>query len=471
MSPTHSRPKPLVLIVLDGWGIREESEGNAIAQAQTPYYDSLTSSYPMALLETCGESVGLPEGKAGNSETGHMNIGAGYIVEQDVMRISHQIRSGDFFENTELHAVADHVKQNQSSLHIMGLLSKANVHSEYTHLLALIDFAKKQQIENLYIHVFTDGRDSPPSEGIENIIHLTDYLEENQIGAIASIVGRYYAMDRDKRWDRTKLAYDLLTQGTGTKETDLSEAMHHAYDRGETDEFIKPIVMTDAQGSPLTTIKENDAVIFFNFRTDRPRQLTQAFVRDEFTEFERDVRPNNISYTTMTEYQKDVTVSHVLYPPFHVKNPFAKVISEHGLKQLHMAETEKVAHVTYFFNGGNEDPFEGEERIHIPSNREVATYDQAPEMKAKEITDAAVEAIKEDRFDFILINYANADMVAHSGNIQATIHAVETLDHQLKRLIPLILNSDGVVAITSDHGNAEVLFNVERNEIDTEHNV
>ncbi|MCA9391993.1 2,3-bisphosphoglycerate-independent phosphoglycerate mutase [candidate division WWE3 bacterium] len=459
---------PLVLVVLDGWGVGPKGHTNAIDQANTPFYDSLLENYPNTTLEASGLAVGIPDGMAGNSEVGHMNLGAGFVVLQDVLRINQAIDNGDFFKNESLLDLANHVNKYSSTLHITGLVSKAVVHSSFNHLLACIKFAKESGIKKTVVHVITDGRDSSPFSGVDNVQELIDFMQELNYGAIGSIVGRYYAMDRDHRWDRTKLAYDLLTKGEGLVETDPVVAIKNAYDRGETDEFIKPIsIRVDGE---FETVHDNDGFLFFNFRTDRPRQLTHAFVDDNFDGFEKEVVISGLHYTSMTRYEKDLRVDGICFDPPDVPNPFAKVISERGLTQMHIAESEKRAHVTYFFNGGHETPFEGEERVIVPSPK-VATYDLQPEMSATGVTEALLTSIKSGEFDFIIANFANSDMVSHSGDMQASISAVETLDQQLKQIVPVLTDLGARLIITSDHGNAEQLINPDTGVIDTEHNI
>lgn len=458
---------PITLVVLDGWGIAQHTNGNAIKAANKKFLDHAWKVYPHTILESSGEAVGLPKGKAGNSETGHMNLGAGFIVEQDVVRISHDIESGTFFENAVLQQAAAHVKQNNSAFHIMGLVGDADVHSEIEHLYALLEFAKRENLSKVYVHVFSDGRDSSPTEGVRFVSLLQQRLEQIGVGKIASVVGRYYAMDRDSRWERTQVAYDLLTKGIGVSVNDPVAAIEQSYSDGVTDEFIKPIKVEYEHEDTL--IHDSDAVVFFNFRTDRPRQLTKAFIFDEFDFFIREHKLQDLFFATMTEYEKGLMVSGVCYPSFHVAAPFGRLLADAGMTQLHAAESEKFAHVTYFFNGGHEEAFELEDRIIIPSAK-VATYDLEPHMKAKEITDATLKALEEKEYDFVLVNYANPDMVAHTGSFEATVEAIEEVDRQLERLATRVLEKGGAVLVTSDHGNAEVLWDNEADTVDTEHN-
>lgn len=463
-----NRPKPLVLIVLDGWGEGPKGKANAIDLAHKPFWDSLIRSYPHTVLDASGEAVGIPAGMAGNSEVGHMNLGAGFPVLQDVMRISKSIETGEFFTNTALVELAKHVNTHKSTLHIIGLLGKAVVHSRYEHLIACIKFAKQQGVKDCVVHVITDGRDSSPNAGIDNIAELQRFLDAQKYGRIGSIIGRYYAMDRDLRWERTQLAYDLLTLGQGIIEENPVDALGNAYKRGETDEFIKPILMRSKH--LVNTVKDDDGVLWFNFRTDRPRQLDYSFNKEKFEGFVRLKKLNNLHYVTMTRYEKDLQVSGVCFDPPDVENPISKLIADAGLHQVHIAESEKKAHVTYFFNGGRELPFENEDRIILPSPH-VATYDFQPEMDALGISDAILESINSGKYDFILANYANPDMVGHTGNMAATIKAIEFVDSQIERITKAILNVGGALIITADHGNAEQLINPTTGGIDTEHNI
>jgi len=459
--------KPVVLVVLDGWGVSEHTHGNAIAAAKKPFFDKMWATHPHTTLESSGDAVGLPPGKAGNSETGHMNLGAGFVVEQDVVRISHDIQKGTFFENPVLKEAAAHVAEHNSALHIMGLVSDANVHSEIEHLYALLEFAKRENISRVYVHAFTDGRDSSPVEGARFVALLQKKMEDLGVGKVASIVGRYYAMDRDLRWERTQIAYDLLTKGVGVSVDDPIAAIEQSYKDGVTDEFIAPIKVEYENED--TVIGDGDAVVFFNFRTDRPRQLSKAFIFDEFDFFIREHKLQNLFFSTMTEYEEELMVSGICYPSFHVEAPLGQLLADAGMKQLHVAESEKRAHITYFFNGGREEKFDFEDRIIIPSAK-VATYDMEPHMKARDITDATLNALEEKEYDFVLVNYANPDMVAHTGSLAATVAAIEEVDRQLERLVARVLEKGGAVLVTSDHGNAEVLWDEETDTMDTEHN-
>jgi 2,3-bisphosphoglycerate-independent phosphoglycerate mutase len=443
------RPGPLVVAILDGWGYRNQTRGNAIAQARLPHWDAFLGANPHTLLAASGEDVGLPSGVMGNSEVGHINIGSGRVVPQGVVVIDEALRDGSFATNAFLAASIEHVRASGGRLHLMGLLSDGKVHSSIDHLFGLIDAAVKGRVP-IAIEAFGDGRDVPPS----SMLRYGDALEAHlakvgMAGAIALVSGRYYAMDRDKRWERTELAYRALAEAQAPHHaTTAADAVRAAYARGETDEFIVPTIV----GEPRP-VRDGDAVIFFNFRPDRARQLTLAFTRPGFSEFA--VRAfSNLMFATMTKYEEDFT-NPVLFGPRPQSDTFGEIAAREGLSQLRLAETEKYAHVTYFFNGGREDVFENEDRILIPSDRTVATYDLAPEMRASEITDAAVADLSARKHDVIVMNYANADMVGHTGVMGATIHACETLDAALGRLAEAVLAQDGVLAITSDHGNAE----------------
>lgn len=462
-------PKPVVLIVLDGWGLAPEGSGNPLSAANLPTFRSLWAAYPHTKLLASGEAVGLPHNEAGNSEVGHINLGAGFVVYQDLARINRAIADGSFLKNEALLAAVNHAKKNHSRVHILGLISPSFVHSSLEHLYALLHLCQEQNFKDVFIHTFTDGRDSPPTSSQVFLSELMQKCGQLGVGQIASVVGRYYALDRDERWERTKLAYEMLTYGKGLPQISVLQAVSDAYKRGETDEFIKPTVITRA-GQPVAKIQSGDAVIFFNFRADRPRQLTSAFVQPIFEGFERGEKLKDLFFTTLTIYEKDLPVSTVAFLPEDVKLPLVRILSLNNLRQLHLAESEKFPHVTYFFNGGREDPFEGEDRIEIPSPR-VPTYDLKPEMSAFEVTDILIERIKEDLYDFMIVNFANADMVGHTGNFEACVKAVEILDGCLKKIVNLTKNQGGAALITADHGNVEVVKNSDTGSTDTEHNV
>ncbi|HEX6981188.1 MAG TPA: 2,3-bisphosphoglycerate-independent phosphoglycerate mutase [Balneolaceae bacterium] len=441
-----------LLVILDGYGLAKNPEVSAIDKAKKPFIDSLFKNYPHSKLSAGGQDVGLPKGQFGNSEVGHLNIGAGRIVPQELTRLNNDIKSDSFFENQTL-VTAVKKAVEKGSLHIMGLFSDGGVHSHNNHLFALLELAKSAGVENTYIHAFTDGRDTSPQGGIEYIQEFKQQAEKTGAGEIASIVGRYYAMDRDNRWQRTKQAYDLLVYGKGEQFDDPKKAVQFSYDEGITDEFIKPKLINP---SPGARIGENDVVIFYNFRGDRARQITRAFTEEGFDEFE--VEKNlNLHYLTFTAYDDAFEHVNVAYPPLHVGNTLGEVISNHGLKQLRIAETEKYPHVTYFFNGGEETPFKGEERILIPSPQ-VATYDLQPEMSAPEVTDTLCAQLNTGKNHLCILNYANPDMVGHTGDMQATIKAVETIDRQLKKLVEVALAYDYKMLIIADHGNADCMI-------------
>ncbi len=436
--------RPLVLTILDGWGYCPPSEGNAIALARKPNYDRLLREYPNTLVHTSGPFVGLPEGQMGNSEVGHLNIGAGRVIYMDVTRIDQMIASGEFFENPVLLAAMHHARKRR--LHLMGLLSDGGVHSMNTHLYALLEMAKRQGVEDVCVHCFMDGRDTPPESGAGFIEALQREMRRIGVGRIAMISGRYYAMDRDKRWDRIERAKAAMVEGAGEKATDPVAAVKRSYERGVTDEFIEPITIVDSRNEPVGRIREEDACIFYNYRADRGREMTHALATS----------PLQLHFTTMTQYDKTFEVPFVLSRE-HPNNILANVMADLKWKNLRVAETEKYAHVTYFFNGGNEQPYAGEEREMVPSPK-VATYDLKPEMNAEGITATVVSAIEQRDFDVIVMNYANADMVGHSGKLVPTIRAVETVDAGLGRIHQALVQHAGRWIITADHGNAEMMI-------------
>ncbi|WP_406660473.1 2,3-bisphosphoglycerate-independent phosphoglycerate mutase [Methanolobus sp. ZRKC3] len=444
--------RPLLLMILDGWGHTQETEGNAVLAAHTPVLDTLAAEYPCCLLEASGEAVGLPEGQMGNSEVGHLNIGAGRVVYQDLTRINKVIRDGSFSENKAILEAIENVKKNKSDLHLMGLFSYGGVHSHMDHMRAIIELAKKKGIENVFIHTFLDGRDVPPQAALKDMEEHEEYCRSTGIAKTASVSGRYYAMDRDRRWERTELAYDALTSGTGIFAENAVSAVSQSYAKGENDEFVRPTVILDENGKAVGNVKDGDSVIFFNFRPDRARQLTYAFVSDDFDGFERKVRPD-VYYVCMTEYDETLHAP-IAFPAESIENTLGEVLSKNKLKQLRIAETEKYAHVTFFFNGGVEHRNEGEERCLVPSPK-VATYDLKPEMSAYEVTDELVEKIRSGKYDVIILNFANMDMVGHTGIFEATIKAVGTVDECVGRTIETIIGENGAAIITADHGNAE----------------
>jgi len=464
MNTTASkRPRPFVLIVMDGWGINPRKEGNAIALARTPNIDRLAREWPHTAVKTSGAAVGLPEGQMGNSEVGHQNIGAGKRVLQDYTRVSESIRDGSFFSNPALLKAIEHVKKNSSQLHICGLLGNGGVHAHESHLEALLRLAHMHDIERVYIHSFTDGRDTSPTGGIEFMRQLQ--TRAGEIGGahaakVATVSGRYYAMDRDNRWDRTGMTYFAMTRGEGQHANSAVEAIQQSYDKGITDEFIIPTVIIE-DNHPVAVVKAGDALIHYNFRPDRARQLTKAFVMKELPpqaegKFNRGPGIEDLQYVMMTEYEEGLD-AEVAYRADEVEMPLARVISEAGLRQFHTAETEKYAHVTYFINGRRETPFPGEERLLVPSPK-VPTYDLQPEMSAAGVTDTAVEHIRSGQYDLVIMNYANADMVGHTGVIEAAIKAVEVVDTGVGRVVEATLAIGGGLLVTADHGNAEKLL-------------
>ncbi|MGE5396418.1 MAG: 2,3-bisphosphoglycerate-independent phosphoglycerate mutase [Chitinophagales bacterium] len=448
-------PKPLLLMILDGWGNSDCREGNAIHDAHPENFLRLKKTYPFTLLSTSGLDVGLPLGQMGNSEVGHLNMGAGRVVFQEITRISQAIESGSFFENREFISAMDFALENGGALHLLGLLSDGGVHSLLEHLVALIRMASDRGINTVYVHAFLDGRDVPPASAQVYITDLQRAMQEIGIGEIATVMGRYYAMDRDKRWDRNERAYRAMVLGEGLKAASPYEAVKQSYDKDVTDEFVEPTVIVDDAGNPQGLIKDGDGVIFFNFRADRARQITRAFVDREFTPFDRGDRLN-IYYVCLTQY--DATIkAPVAFMPQSLNNTLGEYLADQGLKQLRIAETEKYAHVTFFFNGGVESPNTNEDRILIPSPK-VATYDLKPEMSAYEVTDRVLSEIDRDYYDVIIMNYANPDMVGHTGIMKAAVTAIRTVDACLERVINQVLAHNGTVLLTADHGNAELMY-------------
>lgn len=456
--------KPLLLLIMDGYGMRKESYGNAIKQAQTPNLDYFYMKYPYTELEASGLAVGLPEGQMGNSEVGHLNLGAGRVVYQDLTRITQAIADETFYSNQVLLNAMQYAYTNKQQLHLYGLLSDGGVHSHNTHLYALLELAKKNGLTDVYIHVFLDGRDVLPDSGVGYLQELEQKLVELGVGKLATVMGRYYAMDRDNRWERVERAYRALVYGEGERTTDPIAAVKNAYKRGEYDEFVKPIIAVGVTGEPVATINDSDAIIFFNFRPDRAIQLTRAFTDMSLTAFDRRSNeaalsnnfPGNIHYVSLTQYSVDLAVN-VAYRPIDLCNTLGEVLEQQGLKQLRIAETEKYPHVTYFFNGGRELRYKGEERILIPSPK-VATYDLQPEMSAYQVTAALKEELENIEYDVIILNYANCDMVGHTGKMAETIRAVEAVDANVGDIVDCIDKLGGVTLITADHGNADVLL-------------
>ncbi|HDP70400.1 MAG TPA: 2,3-bisphosphoglycerate-independent phosphoglycerate mutase [Actinobacteria bacterium] len=458
------KPKPLVLIILDGWGIGETTKGNAIAAAKTPNMDTFLANYPHIFLGASGESVGLPEGQMGNSEVGHLNIGAGRVVYQDYARINRAIKDGSFFSNEVLLKAVYNAKKNNSSLHLMGLLSDGGVHSSNEHIYALLKLINDNGLkERVFLHLFLDGRDVPPQSALKYVNELEQKISKIGIGKIATIAGRYYGMDRDKRWDRTKLAYDAMVYGRGEIVQTPEEAIEQSYEKGIVDEFVKPTVIQPPGGF----IKDNDTIVFFNFRPDRARQITRAFIKTGFDEFDRGKNPPKVFFVCMTKHDATFDVP-IAFPTVELTNVLADILSKHDLKQLHIAETEKYAHVTFFFNGGVEEPKEGEDRILIPSPK-IATYDLKPEMSAYEVTDAVINEINKDLYDVIILNFANPDMVGHTGVFEAAVRAIEAVDKCVKRVVESVRSKGGECIIAADHGNADRMIDLETAESFTAH--
>jgi 2,3-bisphosphoglycerate-independent phosphoglycerate mutase len=447
--------KKTILIVMDGWGLGKVPSADAIQHAKTPFVSSLYKKYPHSTLVTCGEAVGLPDGQMGNSEVGHLNLGAGRIVYQELQRINVAIRDGSFAKNAVLLESIRFARTNQKPLHLMGLLSDGGVHSHTSHLKAIINVCKQEGLKEVFIHAFTDGRDTDPKSGLAFVKDLQTYLDKS-VGKIASVSGRYYAMDRDKRWERVKLAYDVMVKGHGEKASSGIEAISQSYAKNITDEFIKPTIITSEAGQPVALIRDGDAVICFNFRTDRCREITQVLTQMDIPE--QDMKKLSLHFTTMTQYDRSFKQVSVIFENDDLKNTIGEVISRQGLKQIRIAETEKYPHVTFFFSGGREKPFEGERRIMVPSPK-VATYDLKPEMSAFELTDAILPEIKNQTADFICLNFANADMVGHSGIFPAAIKAVETVDQCVEKVVTAALENGYTVFLTADHGNADYMIN------------
>ena len=447
--------KKVILIILDGWGITQDPKVSAIYQAKTPFMESLLKQYPNASLRTDGLHVGLPEGQMGNSEVGHMNLGAGRIVYQNLVKINKAVLEKTLDQEKVLQDAFDYAKKNNKNVHFIGLVSDGGIHSHINHLKGLLRAAKNANVKNTYIHAFTDGRDTDPKSGIHFIKDLEEYTQKTT-GKIASVIGRYYAMDRDKRWERIKLAYDLLVHGKGKKTKDIIQAIKESYQEGITDEFIKPIVKVDENNQPIATIKPNDVVIYFNFRTDRGRELTEALTQRDFPEYGMKKLP--LYFVTMVEYSNDFKGIKVIYPVDNLQNTLGEVLAKNRKKQIRIAETEKYPHVTFFFSGGREELFEGEKRILKPSPK-VATYDLKPEMSAKDIRDAIIPEIKKQEADLIVLNFANTDMVGHTGVFEAAVKAAETVDTCLKDVVTTALENNYVSIIIADHGNSEKMIN------------
>lgn len=459
--------RPVVLMILDGYGLNDKVEGNAIAQAKTPVMDQLMKECPWVRGNASGMAVGLPEGQMGNSEVGHLNMGAGRIVYQELTRITKEIQDGTFFENPALVKAVENCRKNGSALHLMGLLSDGGVHSHNTHLYALLELAKRHGLEKVFVHCFLDGRDTPPASGKEYAEALNKEMEKIGVGRIASVMGRYYAMDRDNNYDRVRLAYDAMTKGEGLTAACGICAIQESYDRKETDEFVKPTVVVE-DGKPVATVQDGDSVIFFNFRPDRAREITRAFCDDNFKGFDRGAR-RQITYVCFSDYDPTIPNKDVAFHKIAVTNTFGEWLAANNLKQARIAETEKYAHVTFFFNGGVEAPNPGEDRILVNSPKDVATYDLKPQMSAPEVCEKLCAAIRSDKYDVIVINFANPDMVGHTGVLPAAIKAIETVDECVGKAVAAVREIGGVMFICADHGNAEQLIDYETGEPHTAH--
>ena len=458
--------KPVVLMILDGYGLNERHDGNAVYEAKTPVMDRLMKEYPFVKGNASGLSVGLPDGQMGNSEVGHLNMGAGRIVYQELTRITKSIEDGDFFENPEFLAAVENCKNHDSALHLYGLVSDGGVHSHITHIYGLLELAKRNGLTKVFVHCFLDGRDTPPSSGKEFVEELEEKMKELGVGRVASVMGRYYAMDRDNRWDRVKLAYDALTKGEGNRGESATGLIQESYDNGKTDEFVLPAVVTE-NGAPVGLIREHDSVIFFNFRPDRAREITRAFCDDSFSGFEREKRME-LTYVCFTDYDETIPNKLVAFKKETISNTFGEFLAAHGKKQARIAETEKYAHVTFFFNGGVEEPNPGEDRILVKSPK-VPTYDMQPEMSAPQVCEKLVEAIHSGKYDVIIVNFANPDMVGHTGVEAAAVKAIEAVDACVGKTVEAILEENGVLFICADHGNAEQLIDYATGEPFTAH--
>ena len=450
--------KPVVLMILDGYGLNKKEEANAVFEAKTPVMDKLMAECPFVEGNASGLAVGLPDGQMGNSEVGHLNMGAGRIVYQELTRITKSIADGDFFENEEFLKAVENCKKNNSALHMYGLVSDGGVHSHNTHIYGLLELAKRNGLENVFVHCFLDGRDTPPASGKDFVAELEAKMAEIGVGKVASVMGRYYAMDRDNRWDRVELAYRALTLGEGNTNESATAAIQASYDDGKTDEFVMPTVVVE-NGAPVGLINDNDSIIFFNFRPDRAREITRAFCDDEFAGFARE-KKQGLVYVCFTDYDETITGKLVAFKKQSITNTFGEFLAANGKTQARIAETEKYAHVTFFFNGGIEEPNEGEDRILVKSPK-VATYDLQPEMSAPQVCDKLVEAIGSDKYDVIIINFANPDMVGHTGVEAAAIAAVETVDACVGRAVDAVKAAGGAMFICADHGNAEQLLDYE----------
>ena len=459
--------RPTVLMILDGYGLNDKTEGNAVALAKTPVMDKLMKEYPFVKGYASGLAVGLPDGQMGNSEVGHINMGAGRIVYQELTRITKEIEDGSFFENEELKDAMNNCKKNDSSLHLYGLLSDGGVHSHNTHLYALLEMAKKEGLDKVYVHCFLDGRDTPPASGKDFVSALADKMKEIGVGKIAAVMGRYYAMDRDNNWDRVEKAWDAMVKGEGEQTDDAVAGVQASYDAGVTDEFVVPMVVTE-NGKPVATINENDSVIFYNFRPDRAREITRAFCADDFDGFDRGKRMN-LTYVCFAEYDVTIPNKEIAFKKVEITNTFGEILASKGLKQARIAETEKYAHVTFFFNAGVEEPNEGEDRILVDSPKYVPTYDKKPRMSAYTVCDELCKAITSDKYDVIICNFANPDMVGHTGVIDSAVKAIEVIDECVGEVVNFIKEVDGQMFICADHGNAEQLVDYETGDPFTAH--
>jgi 2,3-bisphosphoglycerate-independent phosphoglycerate mutase len=449
--------RKVILVIMDGWGLGQVPSADAIRHAHVPFVSSLYDQYPNTTLTTCGEQVGLPDGQMGNSEVGHLNLGAGRIVYQELQRINVAIREGELAQNEVLLRSIQYARENGKPLHLLGLVSDGGVHSHLVHLKALLDICQQNNLHNIYIHVFTDGRDTDPKGGLSYVQELEEHCRQS-VGKIATVSGRYYAMDRDNRWERVKLAYDALVKGIGQTAHSALDAIQRSYTQNVTDEFILPTVIVNEAGEPLSSIKDDDAAICFNFRTDRCREITKVLTQMEFPQ--QEMKPLNLHYTTMTEYDQTFKGVHVIFETDNLENTLGQIIENNSLKQIRIAETEKYPHVTFFFSGGREKPFEGEQRIMVASPK-VATYDLQPEMSAPEITDAIVTEIQNGEASFACLNYANADMVGHTGVWDAAIKAAEMVDSCVQRVVTAALENGYTVFLTADHGNADFMINAD----------
>ena len=470
--------KPVCLIILDGWGLAPPGPGNAIELAKTPFFDRIWATYPRTQLKASGKAVGLPEGEVGTSEVGHLNIGAGRVVWQDVSKINYAIENGTFFKNPAFIQACQKAKENNANLHLMGLVGGGTVHSSLNHIFALLKLCSQTELPktNVKIHVFTDGRDSSPKSALEYVQQLQKEIQKLEVGKIASVTGRYYAMDRDRRWDRTSAVYRALTLGKGKVAGSASEAIEKAYTRGETDEFIKPTLIQEKESDSSQSgesnsgslVKNGDSIIFFNFRADRARQITKAFVLPGFKYFEREVFLNNLYFVNLVECEKGVPVSASAFVPHRIKANLTQIISQQGKTQFHISESEKYAYVTYYFNGGIEMPFKGEDRLVVPS-LQVPTYDKAPPMSALKIAHETQKRVTRGNYDFILVNIANPDMLGHTGLIPAAIQGIETTDIALRQIVDAVISRGGVCLVTADHGNAEEMIDPITDEVSTSH--